>query len=341
MGLKSPARAALSVLAIVLAVPVLAADPALIEAAKKEGEVTWYTTAIVDQFVRPAAAAFEKKYGIKVNYWRAAVSDLSLRVINEARAGHMQADIVDGTTTPVILRAQDLIEKWTPAVDLPPRYVDPDGYWVAMNEYVLTAARNTDLVPDGSEPKSWEDFLAPKYKDRMVWNATPAASAGQGFVGVVMMEYGEEKARAYFARLAKQNVASMKSAARQVLDQVIAGEYAIALEIFNNHTTISKARGAPVDWLKIEPALAVIAPMSLTKGAPHPNAGRLLFEFITSDEGQAIMAQSGELPVSPRIRPTVPELRPTDGKYRAIYLTPDQLLAGLPKWSKIFDEYFR
>ena len=38
-----------------------AADPALIAAAKKEGQLTWYTTQIVNQFARPAAIAFEKK----------------------------------------------------------------------------------------------------------------------------------------------------------------------------------------------------------------------------------------------------------------------------------------
>ena len=48
-----------------------AADPALIEAAKKEGEVIWYTTQIISQLVRPVSAAFEKKYGIKVRSTRA------------------------------------------------------------------------------------------------------------------------------------------------------------------------------------------------------------------------------------------------------------------------------
>ena len=323
------------------AAPALAADAALIEAAKKEGTITWYSTAIVDQFIRPAAAAFEAKYGIKVTYARASTAELTLRVLNEARAGRMQADVVDGTTTPVILRAQDLIEKWIPSVDLPARYIDPEGYWVACNEYVLTAGYNTELVPKGSEPRSWEDLLDPKYKGKLVWNATPSSSAGQGFVGLVMMEYGEQKARAYFEKLSKQNVAAIKGTARQVLDQVIAGEYAIALEIFNNHATISKARGAPVDWLKIDPALAVVLPMSLTKGAPHPNAGKLFFEFILSDEGQTIMAKAGELPVSPKIPPLVPDLRPETGKFRATYITPQRLQDEIAGWTKVYDDYFR
>ena len=206
---------------------------------------------------------------------------------------------------------------------------------------MLTAGYNTELVPKGSEPRNWEDLLDPKYKGKLVWNATPSSSAGQGFVGLVMMEYGEAKARAYFEKLSRQNVAAIKGTARQVLDQVIAGEYAIALEIFNNHATISKARGAPGDWLKMEPALAVVLPMSLTKGAPHPNAGKLFFEFIMSDEGQTIMAKAGELPVSPKIPPLVPDLRPETGKFRATYITPQKLQDELTGWTKVYDDYFR
>ncbi len=78
---------ALAVLSLGLAaVPAAAADQALIDAAKKEGSVTWYTTQIVNQFVAPAAAAFEKKYGIKVDYVRANSADVVLRIFNEATA---------------------------------------------------------------------------------------------------------------------------------------------------------------------------------------------------------------------------------------------------------------
>lgn len=324
-----------------LASPAAAADTALIDAAKKEGAVTWYTTSIVDQFVRPAAAAFEKKYGIKVNYARSNAVEMELRVLNEARAGRMQADLVDGTTTSVVLKQQNLVEKWTPAVDLPERYKDPEGYWMASQEYVLTPGYNTDLIAKGAEPRSWEDLLDPRLKNKMVWNVTPSSSAAQGFIGLVMREYGEAKAREYFARLAKQNVTGISAAARQVLDQVISGEYALALQIFNNHATVSRSRGAPVGWLKTQPAMAVVLPMSVTAGAPHPNAGKLLFDFILSDEGQTIMAAGGELPVVPHIPPREPDLRPGPGNFRANYVAPRQLVSEVAGWAKIYDEYFR
>jgi iron(III) transport system substrate-binding protein len=328
-------------LAVIALRPGLAADQALIEAARKEGTVTWYSTGIVDQFIRPAAAAFEAKYGIRVVYARASTAELELRVINEARAGKMLADVIDGTTTSVVLRGQGLVQKWIPDTKLPARYVDPDGYWIASNEYVLSPGYNTDLVPKGAEPRAFADLLDPRWKDRMVWNSTPSSSAGQGFVGNVLMEMGEEKGRAYLAQLSKQNISSMKAAARQVLDTVIAGEFSIALQIFNNHAVISQRKGAPVGWLKMEPALAVVLPMSVTVGSPHPNAGKLLVDFIVSDEGQTIMARAGELPVAPNIPPLDPELRPETGHFRANYIAPDKLTASLAAWSKVYDEYFR
>ena len=318
-----------------------AADSAMIDAAKKEGVAVWYTTAIIDQFVRPVVDAFQKKYGVRVDYVRANAAEIGLRVSTEAKAGKVLADLIDGTSTTVILRRENLVEKWVPDVKLPARYIDPDGYWMATNEYVLTPGYNAELVPDAIRPKTWDDLLDPRWKGKMAWNTTPSSSSGQGFVGLVMMERGEQKARAFFEKLSKQNVVGLKVSARQVLDMVIAGEYALGLEIFNNQAIISKTRGAPVNWIAMDPGLAVLSVTSLTRGAPHPNAGKLLFDFLQSTEGQTIIRDAGELPVAPDLPPLDPSLRPGPNTFRAIYLTPEQLDAGLPGWTKVYNEYFQ
>ena len=85
--------------------PASPVTPALIEAAKKEGKVVWYTTLIVDQFVRPAVAAFERKYGVKVEYVRMDPNDIALKITAEGRAGRMQSDISDGFGMPQLVRA--------------------------------------------------------------------------------------------------------------------------------------------------------------------------------------------------------------------------------------------
>ena len=130
----------------------LAADAALIDAAKKEGEVVWYTTQIISQLVRPMSAAFEKKYGIKVRSTRANSTELSVKIINESRAGRPQSDIFDGTSTVVVLKKEGYVLKWLPdsAKAYPAQYKDPEGYWVANNLFFMTPGFNTGLVPRGS-----------------------------------------------------------------------------------------------------------------------------------------------------------------------------------------------
>lgn len=338
--MKNVLLAAGALVAIVLN-PAFAADQAMIDAAKKEGEVNWYTTQIVNQYVRPAISAFEKKYGIKVNYFRGNATDIALKVSAESKAGKVQADVVDGTATSVMLRREDMVMKWVPENHFDKQFVDPDGYWIASNFYVLTPGYNTEMVKKTDVPKSYADLLDPKWKGKMIWNATPSASAGAGFVGTVLLTMGDEKGMEYLRALAKQNVASVASSGRQVLDQVISGEYPLALQIFNNHAVISARQGAPSAWAPLDTSLAVIATISVTKATARPNAAKLFVDFVTSEEGQKLMASAGELPVHPDVKPLDPTLRPEDGKFKAIFISPEQLEQSMPRWSKTFQEVFR
>src|SRR5580704_8075354 len=230
--------------------PAHAIDAAVIEAAKREGEVVWYTTQIINQLVRPIAAAFEKKYpGIKVRYTRANATEVAVKILNESRAGRPQSDVFDGTSSVVPLRQEGYVLQWQPdaAKDYPDIYKDPQGYWIASNIYINTPGYNTSLVPKGTEPHTYQDLLDPKWKGKMAWNALPSASGGLGFVGTVLSEMGDADGMSYLRAFSKQKVANVAAAAREVLDQVIAGEYAIGLQIFNHHAVISAKKGAPVD----------------------------------------------------------------------------------------------
>ena len=320
---------------------VFAADAALVEAAKKEGRVTWYTVQIADQIVRPVISGFEQKYGIHVDFVRSNSATLAARLLNEGKAGQVKASVFDGTSATVALKRANLVEKWVPDADLPKNLSDPEGYWVACNYYINTPGFNTNLVPRGTEPKTFEDLLDPKWKGRMAWNVQPSVSAGQGLVGSILIAWGEEKARAYLAKLAKQDITPLLVSGRQVLDLVITGEYPIGLQIFNNHAYISASKGAPVDWIKMQPPLITYAVMSVPKGAPSPNAGKLLIDYIVSPEGQRIIADAGELPVHPGVKPRDPTLIPDGVTFKGSFLTPEELDRELVTWTKIFDEYFR
>jgi ABC-type Fe3+ transport system substrate-binding protein len=334
---------ALTALATLASAPASAADAALIAAAKKEGQVVWYTTQIVNQFVRPAAAAFEKKYGIKVNYVRADSKGVALRVLNEGKAGRVQADVFDGTAGVAPLKQQNLVAKFIPdsAARLDKQFVDAQGYWTATNLYVLSPSYNTDLVSKAEVPKTFEDLLKPRWKGKIVWNDSATMSGAGGFVGLIIETMGEQKGREYLKQLAQQNIFPMHTSAREVLNHVLVGESELSLNIFNNHAVISAAKGAPVAWIPMQPVVGVLSVAALTKGAPHPNAGKLLIDFLVSPEGQKIFHDADYIPIDPKLAPRYPELKPDGVKLKAVYFSPEQIEKLMPKWMSIHDEYFR
>jgi len=320
-----------------------AADAGLIEAAKKEGEVIWYTTQIISQLVRPVSAGFEKKYGIKVRSIRANSTELSVKIINESRAGKPQSDLIDGTSTVVPLKKAGYVLKWLPepARAFPAQYQDPQGYWIASNLFFLAPGFNTGLVAKGTEPRSYAALLDPKWRGKMAWSTPSSRSGGAAFIGTVLTELGNEQGMAYLRELAKQRIANIGSAAREVLDQVIAGEYPLALQIFNHHTVVSAKKGAPVDWIKMEPVTGTLSVISVHSNAPHPNAAKLLADFIVSPEGQHIFRAAEYLPADPAVPPLTPTLTPEEGKFRTRFFTPEQTEDGMVAWKKIYDELFR
>jgi ABC-type Fe3+ transport system substrate-binding protein len=321
----------------------LAADEALIAAAKKEGEVVWYTTQIISQLVRPVSAAFEKKYGIKVRASRANSTEVSVKIINESRAGKPQSDVFDGTSTVVPLKKEGYVLQWLPeaAKAYPAAYKDPEGYWVANNLFFLAPGFNTGLVPKGTEPRTYQALLDPKWRGKMAWSTTPSSSGGPGFIGTVLKEMGDESGMAYLRELSKQRIANIGSAAREVLDQVIAGEYSVALQVFNHHTVISGKKGAPVDWIRMEPVTGTLSVISVHKDAPHPNAAKLLVDFVISTEGQHIFRDAEYLPAHPAVPASTPALTPDQGRFRTRFFTPEQTEDNIVAWKKVYDDLFR
>ena len=327
---------------LVLGAPVArAADAALIAAAKKEGEVVWYTTQILDPLVLRMQAAFARKYGVEIKPVRANSTEIALRIRNEGIAGRVQADVYDGSTTAEALKQEKLALKWLPEIarDLPADYVDPEGYWVATNYYINTAAFNTDLVKPGTEPKHWNDLLEPRFKGQIVWGNSVSVSAAAGFVGTVIKHLGDDKAMDYLRKLSAQKIASVGASARVVIDQTIAGEYAVSLQIFPEHAAGGAAKGAPIRWIPMAPVMAAnVSTTGITAGAPHPNAAKLLLEYLISEEGQVIYRDAQYSPAHPKVPSIDPELRP--GKHPVVFVTPREAMDALPGWVKVFKDLF-
>lgn len=321
-----------------------AAAQTLVETARKEGQVVWYTSLVVDQVVRPMAAAFEKKYpGIEVRFVRANSTDTTLKILYEGKAGKTQVDVFDGLTTVQSLKKEGDVLQWMPesAKSYPKVYKDPEGYWVATNVFILAPAFNTNLVPRGSEPVTFENLLDRKWEGQMAWGSLESAAAGSGFVGAVLTEMGEQKGMAYLKELRKQKIANLGTGARAVLDQVISGEYAIALQMFTNQVASSSKSGAPVEWIRMNPATGILSVVSVAKNAPHPNAAKVFEDFLLSEEGQKVFQVAGYLPANPAVPALNPALAPKTGNFRVRFFTPDMVADKMPEWEKIFDELFQ
>ncbi len=341
-------RRLLSSLAAVLLVTQAAraaeVDPTLVAAGQKEGEVAWYSTLIVNQILRPMVDAFQKKYpGITVHYSRSTNSDVALKITNEARARRVQADVFDGTNSIYPLLEARLVAAYAPksAVGYPAELKDPGGLWTAMNLFFLTAAYNTSQVKPADVPQTYADLLDPKWKGKIAWTNDPTPQGPPGFIHNILATMGEQQGMAYLKKFAAQEPVFIPASQRVVLDKVIEGDYPLAVMTFNHHSTISAAQGAPVQWIKMQPLSESVNLIGIVKDAPHPNAARLLEEFILSDEGQKVLADNDYLPASPSVPAKIPDLKPEAGHFTVNVVTPDMARDDLPKWTAIYRELFR
>lgn len=284
----------------------------LMEGAKAEGEVVFYSAMIVNQALRPISEAFMKKYPfIKVNYWRAESAGIFTKLAAEMRANKLVADVVEGTGVGESVIQAGFAQPYdTPLMaEIPERYRDPQRLWVPTRRSFFGIGYNTKTLAAADLPKTYEDLLDPRWKGRMAWHAGSASGADL-FVTNLRMKWGEDAARAYLQRLADQNVISLSGAsARGLVDRVIAGELALALNIFAHHPLISASKGAPVSSLLLDPVASTIGTMIVPKGVRHPHAAMLLVDFVLSKEGQQILSDAGYFPSRADV-PTRSDLAP-------------------------------
>ena len=315
----------------------------LVEGAKKEGKIMWYTTLIVDQVVRPVKEAFEKEYPfIQVEFYRGNSENLVRRVLAEYQANRYDADLVDGTVSPTMVhRAGFLQPFYSPYLaEYPAALKDPKGLWGSTNLYFLTPGYNTRMVKANEIPKTYNDLLNPRWKGQMMWS-TSRGSGAPLMIGNILLTMGQEKGKAYLQKLKGQNIAKSTASNRQILDLTIAGEYPIALHIFNHHAYISKMAGAPVEWFPLEPVTATIQTIALMKNTPHPHASMLLLDFVLSEKGQKVFQQTNYLPSHPKVPAKQADLKPGGGRFtKALYMSPEMQFEQGNEWVDYFQNNF-
>jgi iron(III) transport system substrate-binding protein len=318
----------------------------LIAGARQEGQLTYYSAMIVNQASRPLTAAFQKKYPfIKMSYWRGDSEDIQAKLTAEMRANNPVVDVVEGTGIgELAVRAGLAQPAWSPQLaDIPERMRDPHGLWVPTRVSYFSLAYNTRLVAAGSAPKSYEDLLDAKWKGRMAWPLLSAIGASL-FVTNLRLAWGDERAMAYLRLLRTQNIVNFGAGnPRTLVDRVIAGEYAMALQVFAHHPLISAGKGAPVTSQLLPPVASAPATLVIPKGSRHPHAAVLLMDFLLSREGQQILAAAEYLPVRLDVEPLaqIAPIVPSRAGVEENFISPEQLNGYTESSAKIVEDLFR
>ncbi len=264
------------------------------EGAKKEGKLTFYTTGILTQSVRPVVDAFQKKYPyIKVEVWRAETGNLLSRVLEEYKSSTRIAGVIEATQGgEIVLEERGLLQPYySPNLagteDEAIRNA-PGGGAFSAGHYRSgqSLGFNTKLVAKDQVPKTYQDLLDPKWKGKM---AIPGSNTGVGWMGGILVHLGED----FVKKLVEQNIVVHMVSGRAMLDMVINGEYAFSPSVSDAHVATSKRKGAPIDWVPLEPVLTHLAQIMIPKESPTPHAALLFVDFDLSREAGELYKASG------------------------------------------------
>jgi iron(III) transport system substrate-binding protein len=269
---------------------------AVIAAAKKEGVVTLYS-GLVGTAAKAVGAAFQAKYGIRVDVLEVRASELRERVRTESVANRV---LVDTMWTSAVQTRQFAVDDKTiqpfgavpnlgnVSPELRELWTNPDMH-VPVFTLRYGILVNTSIVK--SAPKKYADLLDPFYKGKILADDFRAEGGGNTFFTVTYEKLGEE-----FLRKLSANDVTFTRDQRGAERRVARGEYAVYLPfLLNNWPPL---QGLPVQPIILEEGVTY-TPFSgsLVRGAPHPNAGRLFIDFMISKEGQSIIASNGLWPI--------------------------------------------
>jgi iron(III) transport system substrate-binding protein len=302
----------------------------LVEGAKKEGELNIYTSAQTDD-MGALAKAFEAKYGIKVNIWRASSEKVLQRAVQEARANRAAMDVAEtnGPELESMHREKVLQAVKSPYLkDLIEQAIRPHGEWVGTRLNVFVQAYNTNAVKKEEVPKTWEDLANPKWKGKLGIEQEDADwLAGQ------YAEMGEAKASKVFRDIVNTNGISVRKGHTLLTQLVASGEIPLALTVYNYKAQQLKEKGAPIDWFHIGPAIARPNGIGVAKNAPHPHAAVLFFDFEISEEGQKILAGRDFVPTNRKIDTPL-------AKIPMKFVDARVALDDYKKWEKNYEDLF-
>jgi iron(III) transport system substrate-binding protein len=301
----------------------------LLENARKEGSVVLYTS-LAPTESGPLGQAFEKKTGVKVEIFRTISEKVVQRAVTEARAKRFAFDVIEtnGPEMEIMAREKLFSEFHSPHLaDLPASAIPAHRQWVPDRVNFFVVAFNTDKVKREEIPKSYTGFTDPKWKGRIGIEATDAE-----WMATLIKKWGEPAGMAYFRSLAQ-----MKPDVRKghilLAELIAAGEIPVGLTVYNSNAESLKRRGAPIDWLPVEPVVGRPQGIALGRNAPHPHAGLLFVDFVLSPEGQELLNSMGRVPVSTKVKTDL-------NRFDYTMVDPVTVLDEQERWNKLWEGLF-
>ncbi len=278
------------------------AESNLLKAAKKEGEVTFYSSLPVwanDKLCK----AFEKKYHIKAGFYRAGSLKVLQKFLNEKEAGMVKADVFHNLYAAgfkMFKEKKYAVQYLSPEGEIySKRFKDPDSYYYPIRLVVMCMAYNSDKISAEEAPKTWKDIIDPKWKNLLVSADYMYGGSQLATYNFWMQKYGID-----FIRKLGENNPMIVSAHGSASNVMLSGERPVVIEM-NAYDTWSKAQKGlpavnvyPEDGIPLVPGYACV-----TADAPHPNAGRLFFDFLLSKDGQTVMQEIGVYSARPDMPP--------------------------------------
>jgi len=334
-------RVALLVLAVWAASLSIASaqDAALVQAAKKEGTVMWYTSLALPSSTS-IAHFFELKYpGMDVRVHRTGSQRVLQRVMQEAAAGVKTVDVIHTSDAGhfVLLKEKGMLLKYAPqgTMPFPAGFKDKDGFYFGMRATLSVIADNPKLISDKDAPRTWKDLLNPKWKGKMV-------SAHPGYSGIIMTHvlalvnlYGWD----YFRDLAKNSLHVVQSA-NDPAGVVASGERPVGVNGAEYFYYKTQKQGNPIKIIYPSEGIPlVVSPVAVAKDAPHPNAAKLFVDYIFSKESQQLLAdKEGLYTGHPQV--TYPADKPKLKDLKLLSVEADELEKRNAEIKKRFIEYF-
>jgi len=316
-----------------------AQDASLVEAAKKEGKVVWYTSLAIPSSTVFAHFFMNKYKGIEVEVHRTGSQRVLQRVMQETSAGIKSVDVIHTSDAGhfVLLKEKGLLLKYVPraAEIFPAGFKDRDGFYYGLRATLSVIAYNPKVVTDKDAPKSWKDLLDGKWRGKEV-------TAHPGYSGIIMThvlalvkQYGWD----YFKELAKNKVHITQSA-NDPAGVVASGERPVGVngaEYFY-YKTLKQGNPIKIVYPK-EGVPLVVSPTAIANAAPHPNAAKLFTEFILTKESQQMLAdKEGLYTGHPEV--TYPKDKPMLKDLKLLAVDADELEKRNAEIKKRFTEFF-